>query len=300
MSIVTAADPTGRYIAGRGYPKDPLANLDRYPVVWEDGVPRAVDIPGIDQSVTDLISTGDGVAIGYDEQSWAGQAFRYSRGTVTGLPELGEVFRLAINERGDIAGTHHTPEGVRPFVVRAAGPSAAPVDLPLPVGTSHGEATDIDEDGTVVGFVGDATGADRAYRWTPEGAGRNLLVPAGTGKDSRALVVRGGWVAGWVAGNNPGEFLALRWQLSTRDVQAFPRLFTAAAGVNADGWLTGTDQQGRALLVAGDGDLSLPGLVEDIGMNSDRAEVLSDDGHTIAGQATDNANRLRAVVWRCE
>jgi hypothetical protein len=69
---------------------------------------------------------------------------------------------------------------------------------------------------------------------------------------------------------------------------------------NVHGWQVGTDQQGRAILVTPAGVVVLPDLARhEAGVLKNIATTVSDDGRTIAGQADDSGDVLRAVVWRC-
>jgi hypothetical protein len=66
--------------------------------------------------------------------------------------------------------------------------------------------------------------------------------------------------------------------------------------------VTGTDMQGRAIVVTGDG---APLLLPDVdshkpGEQTNMPMTISDDGRTIGGQAlTHDGRQMEAVVWRC-
>jgi hypothetical protein len=68
MSIVTAADPTGRRIASRGYPDG--GDFKRSVVIWDDGMPTRVDIPGEDQLLRDINTAGVAVGASFDPQTF--------------------------------------------------------------------------------------------------------------------------------------------------------------------------------------------------------------------------------------
>lgn len=293
MSIVTAGDPTGRYIAGRGYPKEPEADFHRFTTIWDNGAPTVIDIPGEDQVIDDVNASGDAVAISYREGELIPDAWTYRDGVVSPLPLPGEPWNLTLNDRGDIAGTFNKDGYDRPFVIRADG-TGVPVSLPLPAGAESGSAQDIAADGTVVGSYTDAKGS-HAYLWGPDGSGEELKAPEGAGISVRA--VRGDWAAGTGA-TSDGAMVPVRWNLRTGEVAAYPQ-FAQINDVNTAGWLVGTNHQGKGLLVTDTGDVVLPSLVDHDDPFSEHAYTLSNDGRTIAGQALDATATLRAVAWRC-
>lgn len=298
MSIVTGADPTGKYIAGRGYPADPHGDLTRYPVIWENGKPTAVDVPGIDQTLGDVNASGTAVATGYDPDTWAPLApWVYTGGRLLSLPGVDSGAARGINNRGDVVGVSQAP-AVGPVWWSAYSTGFGPVWLPLPDGALSAEAYDIDEDGTIVGTYTDKEGVDHGHVWLPGGREiKELPLPKGYGPMSRAFTIRDGWITGLTGGDT--GLVGLRWHLSTGEVRVYPQFDIRPHDGNAQGWLVGADPTGRGLFVSDDGDLPLPGLAEPGTGLGDIATTLSDDGRTIGGQASDKEGELRAVRWTC-
>ena len=118
----------------------------------------------------------------------------------------------AVNESGTIVG-----ESAR-HPVRWASAQGTPEELPLPAGASLGEAHDIDEDGTIVGFVESGARGELPYVWFPDGTHRELTVPARDGdaagrgvKLVRAYTIRNGWATGIMgAAPDPGVMTVSR------------------------------------------------------------------------------------------
>jgi uncharacterized membrane protein len=290
QSIVTGVDPTGRYIAGRGYPDDPWSDLTRYPVIWDRGVRTPVPLPGVDQVWNDVNSAGVAVGASYDADSWeALTPWVYVDGQVRPLPGIASGAAVAVNERGAIAGN-------RSDRVPVWWPSAGsdPEKLSLPGNAVGAFADDIDDDGTIVGRYWGADGYDNAVVWLPDGTFMVLPPPPGYGSGSSALSIRNGWVAGWAEG--PTSMIAVRWHLPSGGVDTFPQFQNTANHANTAGWMVGRDWSGAALFASDTGDLTLPGLT---GQPDDNAWRMSDDGRVIGGQATDKEGRLRAVRWDC-
>lgn len=294
LSIVTGADRTGRYIAGRGYPPDPGADMRRFVVIWFNETLTPVEIPGADQQLVDVNGFGVAVGFSFDPATFAPLTpWIYRDGEVSALPGVTSGQAWAVNDRGDVAGTRSSGG---PGPVWWPAGAAGPVDLPLPEGAVGGEARGIDRDGAVVGFYTDADFIDQAIAWRPDGTILELAPPAGLGPTTRAFGIRNGWVFGLASGG-PSGFVAVRWHLPSGTVQEFPQLDIAPRGVNWFGWLVGADSSGQALFVSDEGDLNLPGLVE---QPADLAHTVSDSARIIAGQATDSAGALRAVRWSCQ
>jgi hypothetical protein len=296
LSIVTGADRTGRYILGRGYPADPFGDFTRFPVIWFNGVPTMVDVPGIDQSLADINALGVAVGFSFDPLTWEPMApWVYRGGEVTALPGVTAGDARGINDRGDIAGNRSGGDGAPVWWPAAGG---GPVDLSVPAGAVGAEAHDIDEDGTVIGSYQDAEFVDRGYAWRPDGTTMEVPLPPGYGPSSRAFQVRNGWVIGITSGPEAG-FVGFRWHLPTGEVEAFPQFDSRPDAVNAAGWLVGPDPAGKGLLVTDEGQLSLPGLTDHGEPLGDIPTALSDGARTIAGQALDAAGDIRAVRWVC-
>ncbi|MEH1166713.1 hypothetical protein V6V47_15145 [Micromonospora sp. CPCC 205539] len=293
LSIATAADPSGRYVAGRGYPQD--GGYARVPVLWDRGAPTVVKIPGIDQIINDVNASGVAVASSYDEQTWEPLAPSIIRnGQASSLPGVASGTANGINQRGDVVGE---TADLQPVLWPARGiVGGTAVFLPLPKGAVGAEAHDIDDDGTVVGSQFDVNGIERATIWTPDGKVNVLPSLPGAADGSAAFTIRAGWITGRALSTD-GAWQQVRWQV-TGEPQAFPR-FDHLSNANASGWLVGSGLNQKPLLRANSQYVELPGLAAAAEDSYDEATDISDDGRTIAGYATDEQGALRAVRWTC-
>jgi hypothetical protein len=157
-----------------------------------------------------------------------------------------------------------------------------------------------------------SNGIEQAYMWAPDGAVHQLPVPeidGGPATASRAFRVYAGWATGIAArgvakAGAPapmGATATVRWNLRTGEVQVIPGLDGPVEGVNAYGWMVGSDPKGHAVLVSDAGTITLPSLASPVQASDNIASVVSDDGRTIAGQSVlgDRDRTVRAVVWHC-
>jgi uncharacterized membrane protein len=302
LSNAVGADRTGRLIVG--FAARPDDSLKQHVLVWDDGAPTEIDLPGVDQSLFDINSSGAAVGASFDPETnrfltpWI-----YRDGKVVALPGVDSGAATGINDRGDVTGSRWTDLPPRP-VWWPAG-AKAPIDLPVPdlaIGREGGEAAAIDHDGTIVGHYFDKPvgsepfGPERAFVWRPDGTGKKLPLPPGTSSPSRAQRVENGWAIGY-ASTPDEELVDVRWHLDSGKVRTFPRL-SELTSVNAHGWMTALDTNGNALLVYKDnGSVPLPGLTRQGGSFP---QTLSDDGRTIAGLSQDAEGTIRAVRWRCQ
>ena len=306
MALVAGADPTGRYIVGRSYPKGGGYQA----VIWHDGKGRNVAMPGdSEEQLTDVNSAGTAIGWSYDA---SGQVpYVYRDGKVSKLPGVKQAEPRGINDAGAIV----AGDGAElRDVLLWKSPTAQPTRLPLPAGATHAMAGDIDEDGTVVGTIDMRT----PYVWLPDGSHHALTLPTVNGKPlsrAGAFGIRNGWVTGTAGGGGLARggagtgkdkaqepLVGVRWNLRTGEVQVVGELQDLAGAVNAQGWLVGSDKQGRAVLVAGDTPVLLPPLAKKKQTNvSNIPSTLSDDGRIVAGQSDDDdANdTIKAVVWHC-
>ncbi len=292
MGLVTGADPTGRYLLGRAYPA-PYQVL-----IWDNGRQVKVDVPGGDQVLYDINSSGTAVGVSYTDSivPWA-----YRNGKVSPLPGVSSGEARGINEAGVIVGSRSSAGGIP---VRWASPSSPPTDLPLPSdGDWRGLAYSVDEDGTVVGTLspaGSSDSADRGYVWPPDGAVRELPVPVIDGTRAttvRAFTIRYGWVTG-LAGRG-ATTVAVRWNVHTGEVRTFPQFSVRASTANRYGWQVGPASNGQAVFLSDAGAVMLPDLAGHRQPLDNIATSVSDDGRTIGGQANDRDDVIQAVVWRC-
>jgi uncharacterized membrane protein len=291
MALVGGADPTGRYIVGRSYPKGGGYQA----VIWVNGKGADVAMPGDSEENLEDVN-GSGTAVGWSFDATDAVPYVYQNGRTRKLAGVAHGQAYAINEAGKIAGSDN--ERKRPVVWPS--PGSDPVTLPTPAGLETGVASDVDEDGTVVGNVGGGRFDDgHPYVWLPDGSHHELPLPTIGGVQAAASVytIHNGWATG-VAGHAPGT--AVRWNVHTAEVRTYPAFLIRASTANAYGWLVGTDQQGRGLLVTDAGSVVLPDLsTHKAGELTNIATTISDDGRTIAGQADDRAGVIQAVVWRC-
>lgn len=309
MALVTGADPTGRILLGRSYPRSGEYQV----VVWVAGQATKVPMRGDDQVLHDVTTAGLAVGAAYqrlgDGEAGVGPVpYAYSGGKLTRLRGVTFGSANAVNEAGKIVGVDDRAR--RPVVW--ASPASGATPLPLPPGAEGGEAHDVDEDGTVVGVVAiDGRRAERPYVWLPDGSHRELPLPkapaarsggaAGGMPGARAFRIRNGWATGVLTDRGSGGAAsAVRWNVHTGEVRVFPEFAIRASTANAHGWQVGTDPQGRGLLLTDAGPVTLPDLAKhEPGGLTNIAETVSDDGRTIGGQADDASGTIRAVVWRC-
>jgi uncharacterized membrane protein len=298
MALTSGADPTGRWIVGRSYPKAGGYQA----VIWHDGTPTKVPLPGErEELLQDVNSSGTAVGWSYegsDTDTDSGPVpYVYRDGVVSRLPGVEHGSAFAINDAGAIAGD----AGGAPVVWPSA--TQEPIRLPLPDGASRGSATAIDEDGTVVGNIDDT----RPYVWFADGTHRELPLPTvsdGPATSGRVFSVRNGWVTGLAATGGVtrgamGPSTAVRWNVHTGEVRVFAGLYLRASMANAQGWQIGSDKQDNAVLVTDTGTVVLPDLGGE-GRLSVIPSTLSDDGRVISGQANDTTDTIQAVVWHCE
>jgi uncharacterized membrane protein len=309
MALVAGADPAGRYIVGRSYPKAG----EYQAVLWHDGIGRNVMLPGnLEEQLTDVNSTGTAVGWSYlgTTADTGPVPYVYRDGKVSELAGVRRGSAYAINDAGAIVGEdedHHS-------AVVWPSATANPILLPVPAGTKKATAADIDEDGTTVGNLDNTV----PYVWFPDGTHRELPSPSLDGKPAttaEVFSVRNGWATG-VATNGAGRSGAkdptaakasgvgavpVRWNLRTGEVRVSGVLHGSPSGVNAQGWEIGSDKQGRAVLVASTATVVLPDLATHPADGlSTIPTTVSDDGRIIAGQSDDATGTIQAVVWRCQ
>lgn len=301
MAIIGGADPTGRYLVGRSYPKGGGYQA----VLWQDGKPKKVALPGnVEEDLRAVNSSGTAVGFSYD--SGGSVPYAYSNGEVTRLPGVQHGDAGAINDKGEILGSNADD---KPIVWKSL--TDAPATLPLPAGTKQAAASDLDEDGTIVGSID----YKRPYIWLPNGTHHELPMPVVDGKPvavAQAHHISNGWVTGMASITDLGpkglakgaqdQLRAVTWNLRTGKVTATAALKRPADAVNAQGWQIGTDKEGHAALVTSKGTVTLPELAPATSPNgvSTIANAMSADGRLIAGQSDDKKDVIRPVVWHCE
>ncbi|GAA0904932.1 hypothetical protein Vau01_109860 [Virgisporangium aurantiacum] len=289
-SNVDSADPTGRFVAGGGYPADAV-DFNRFSGLWDNGQLREVAIPGTHQMINDVNSSGTAVG-----QSNVPDTFELMTpwvivdGRTTALPGMASGTATGINERGDIVGHGHGDA-----VIWKAG-STWPQKLERPPGAEHAGAADIDDDGTVLGWF-DRAGKPGVVVWRPDGRIVELASPLGPSSFVGASRLRDGWVAGTAVEALTGT--AVRWNLADGTATTYPHL-GFAADVNGSGWIVGqqADRPYLAVYVTDNGEMLLPGLVTPATVTE--VKGMSDDGRRLAGHATGKDGNVHAVRWTCE
>jgi hypothetical protein len=239
-SQVNGVDPTGRYMVGRastGYPDYTTTGL-----LWKNGELTVVDsgsTPEISVNVDDINRRG--VAIGEHTAHYGSahiDTFTYRDGRFTMLPAPtpGEQTNaVAINSRGDVVGNIPGAAVVWP----ADRPGTVRV-LTQPDGWTNAAATDIDDDGTVVGYVGGRP-PGTPYVWPARGTPHPLPVPEGS-QGGTADAIRLGMVAGNVIPPPSGPVnmsAPTLWNLRTGSVRLRPDVAAGAFSVNRWGTIGG-------------------------------------------------------------
>ncbi|MEV0132920.1 hypothetical protein AB0H83_31210 [Dactylosporangium sp. NPDC050688] len=290
--IVSGSDPSGRYILGRTYPDGRPST-----VVWQGPQVRKVPMPGDDPVLSDATSTGVLVGSSLTKQDTS-TAWVYRNGEFSKLVGA-DAQALAINEREVIVGS------VQGRPAMWASPTAEPTMLATPVSGMTGQASGIDEDGTIVGTLGsgEAT-AGLGYVWSPDGTPRKLPQPSVRGNPAgmyNARTIRDGWVSGWAAYDEPNRgprwIGTPRWNLRTGHLDTTDGLLTV---LNAQGRLAGP-----SALVAPDGSTVPLPLPEGYDASTDSVDTraLSDDGTIVAGYVSARGGGMSyepvAIVWRC-
>lgn len=286
---VTAVDPTGRYVVGNS-----LVGQDFRPILWVDGKPLALPVPGTSVQVT-AVNAG-GVAVGLVQDGEQEYVFRYQNGRLTRLrTPVGNWHPYpepAINVAGDVV-VNVEPQGNSggkgSVVLLWRAGSTTPVTLPLPAGAS---AHDITDAGTIVGGLYRNGVGVGAYVWDQRGTARKLTVPAG--ETGLAYAARGEWATGglWPSGS------AARWNLRTGEVTDLGSVGqadmpTPGEAVNAAGWVVA---HGVVLRDGAVVELTTPAG------QTGRAVDVSENG-LVVGQAVtggrDDTRVLGPRMWRC-
>ncbi|MFE3144617.1 hypothetical protein [Streptomyces scopuliridis] len=202
------SDPTGRFQVGYTMDQDFVYHLIR----WTDGVPE--DLGTARTGATGINAHGDIVGSESDPETYRSAGWLYRNGEFTELPGIEPGFDTqptAVSEDGTVAGASGAP-GQRPVpVVWTPAGGVRPLDLPP--GGSGGRGTDIDDDGTVVGWTDSGTDtATHATRWSPDGTVQRLPEHRpGPETGSTAEAVRGGTVLGYEI-YATGPTTILRWR----------------------------------------------------------------------------------------
>ncbi|WP_030434193.1 hypothetical protein [Actinoplanes subtropicus] len=301
MAIVVGGDPTGSWFVGRSYPKGGYQA-----VIWHAGAATKVMLPGdLEEDLVDVNAKGEAVGWSYLPTKTGDSVsvpFAYTGGKIVQLKGVTSGSANAINGAGAIVGV------AGDHAVAWPSAHAAPILLPVPAGTKSSAASDIDEDGTVVGSLD----LKVPYVWFADGTHRALPLPMINGKpaaSARVMSIRNGWATGVADATaaslqsraGGGKVSPVRWNVRTGEVQSDTRGWDDMVdAVNAQGWATGIIN-GRATYVAGGNKIVLPEVANhQAGTLSTIANTISDDGKVIAGQSDDASDTIRAVVWHCQ
>lgn len=293
QSIATAVDPAGDIVLANVYPEDYQDHYERQVVVWQDDEVLEIDVPGAEQSMSSVNSSG--TAVGKSGVREEGRAWVYSDGEVSELTGVDSGAARDVNEDGVIVGLRtDDPDGAT-LPVLWPSPSEDAVDLELPEAAESAFASGIDDDGTVVGhYVSAEDGVWHPYLWDAEGEGRDLVRPGDADGNIRASEISDGWILG----SAPG-YGTLRWHLPTDDEpEVLPDMLFF--DLNANGWLAGNDATAAIVMTDENEFTRLPG-VSGAPFHGDFAHGLSDDGSVAVGQSKhQNSNDSIAVKWTCE
>ncbi|MEU6857923.1 hypothetical protein AB0B28_03460 [Glycomyces sp. NPDC046736] len=302
FSIVTGMSEDGSAIAYRAYPVG-ISGDERYPMVYLDGEATEVVMPGVEQLLNDVNSSG--TAVGRSLVDNVDKPYVWQDGVLTELDGAGSA--NGINESGDIVGSVGGDEWWLPALWPAG--KTEPVELPVPEGTLWGSADEIRDDGTVIGTLGiqfDEDGIDVStpYVWHPDGTGEALPAPEGFGKEDvlYTLDLAGDWATGYVL--TPEYEGGVRWNLAEGTVEVLDMVY--APGVNAEGTAAGEGYPSAVYQPAGGEVVELPGLTapED-NWFGDMATEIDPTGKLLAGQVYAGDDEydwhiLKAVTWTCE
>jgi hypothetical protein len=328
--ILTAGDPTGRYLAGMDGPIDGPSNDG---ILWTDGHPVTFPIAGDHVDVTDVSSTG--AVIGDRGTAHGRVGWIWTGGRIADLTGPNTIPR-AINGHGEIVG--YVTQDPNAQVLRSTpivwrSPTATARTLPLPQGYSGGQATDVDEDGTILGRVTDGVNGIRAAIWLPDGRPLALPVPSDLpgAVGVYPISARGGTVIVVVGApgtaTRPERDLVLAYTVSTGLYRPLPQAtifdFGLLGGYSVDqsptapitegwspttantrGWVVGMDRQQQASLYApGTGFVLLPAKAgRDAPGEFGGAVVhsVSDDGTVIGGiDHVRGTTAVFPVTWTC-
>jgi uncharacterized membrane protein len=299
FTFATGMSDDGSVVAYRAYPVD--GGGERFPFVYMDGRAFEVPIPGEDQQVADVNSSGLGAGFAFVDGVQLPYLAQEGKAVELVSEDGGEA--NGVNERGDVVGARGQYPQVP--VVWPVG-EARPVDLPLPEGAGSGTATEISDDGAIVGYYEDAEGDFVPYAWDADGTGAPLPTPEGVDPATAHAYVsdlNGDWASGYLSA--PGlDAVGVVWNLTEGTAEA-----TGLGGpvaVSAEGVAAGDAFPHAAYEVESGKIVELPG-VSDPADNwfGDRADQISADGSVIAGSVyagedPDGGHILNAVVWTCD
>lgn len=228
----------------------------------------------------------------------------FSWTALSGIRDLGTLggprsAAVAINDHSEIVGWSATGSSGRHAFFMTIGQTM--IDLGVPQGGIESEATDISDDGTVVGKWLTAEGETRPFAWTQADGMRDLAAPGFVHTEATA-VNAGGEIAGLGLSSSTGTLRALIWSPSgaAREIGTLPGdLESVASAMNSLGHVVGISWKGtspyRAFLwIPGTGMRDLGVLP---GMHWSVARDISGSGHVVGSSGLNGSTVGRAFVW---
>lgn len=295
-ALVTAGDPTGRWLTGRTYPGN--TGPSRPLIVWKDGTVAAnPKVSGGDQRLNDINSGGVAVGSSFDPDE---TPFRYAEGEVTTL-RGGAGEATALNDAGVMVGVLGELDDRRP--VRWTSATAQPERLPLPDRVLWGQAIDIDEEGNVLGTVGAARQIGTGYLWLADGTVRRMPLPKDGDRQATEFwpaAIRNGWVVGRAAfeTDESTTFEYYRYSLATNRYEQLASEGGMPAKVAANGWIVGESR--RPVITSDAGRTTmLPKYPDEAANPTYLPSSISDDGRVVGGYVIGDDIQNQPLLWRC-
>ncbi|SDD75426.1 hypothetical protein [Glycomyces harbinensis] len=274
-------------------------------LLYADG--DVTEVPMLNDYATLEDVNAKGVGVGWTFMSGY-VPYVWRDGELTELPTEEGGSAHAINAKGDIVGSRESGGTFIPVLWPADG--TGPVDLPLPEGNELGSATDIGNDGTIVGHVkveGDNSGKSKPYVWHVDGTGDYLAMPEGVDlADASAEVtdIKGDWASGWLSAPGVG-YGGVRWNLA----EGTAEMTDLGDWVAVSGKGTVASHLRDSPIAAyqsGETIVELPGLIDPADNTSrDNVVAISADGSLLAGDVfigeydADEQPLTNAVTWTC-
>ncbi|MET8909397.1 hypothetical protein [Micromonospora sp. NPDC004551] len=313
---VSAADPSGRVLAGRAEVSNKAVEQVRsYLLLWDRGRPSLIDLPEVRGATVNAVNAS-GVVVGtsrrQDDESRVSWVYRDGRlRHLSPPPGYDQTLPLAVNDRGDILGISSAVGRGSTPVVWPAGSEGPPRILR---GPDRGRVIGWTADGTVVWFVPEPSAGVKVpaeIRFLrADGSSALRPVPAGWSPGSmrfEQLPMRGDWVAGIIPGageKSPPAVLNLR----TGELIVYHGLdtrnhFSVVARPDG-GVLAGVPGQGWKLVDRDGTTRSVP-LPAGADPEYGPQPLLIDDAGTIHGAVhpadpgSRRADQDVPTVWRC-
>ncbi|MGW1449720.1 hypothetical protein ACWCO3_15740 [Micromonospora sp. NPDC002411] len=285
-----AVDPTGRFIAGTGYRID---DDDWQPLLllWAGTPGRPGHEVRTEPRLTVVAIGGGlqvedinryGVAVGNAFVDNVNRPWRYRNGRVEWLPVppvVSNTWATGINSRGDIVGRGavEQTETSLPLLWPADRPGTVEViDAP-----SDASATEILDDGTIIGTAGNSG-------WVRHPDARTDRLTAPGARWSGISAARGNWAVGLIGtGSEDEDRTLVRWDLRTGVAAAVNPALVSTQDVNSRGTVLGDRavEHGDRLVALGG---AIPGVRDPFGW------AIADNGLVVGSI---NGSRLRPARW---